>query len=263
MISAGILAVGFVLIAGSFSVGTKLTAVATERTIGLAAAEEAFAKIRLYGVDFALGSPPWPEVIGVVEHSQSIDFDLVKNTDFDAALINEYEYPSTHLVDRKKYRWSALCRYLGVNKLQVTVFVCRIPGLGVQYPEVAGDGTLTGLTTEYPAAIRVKRLTPAVGTELDNIINIDITDPAIPVGIEVEKYVTAGSTLVDDRTGTLMYVTGRDGTQITLLENVDETGLNPDSLGTHFWVIPPSVKTDLSVDGRYPCVEIYQRVITF
>ena len=49
--AAGILLVGFLLIAGTFPVGVKLTAVATERTIGVVAAEEAMAKIHLYGID--------------------------------------------------------------------------------------------------------------------------------------------------------------------------------------------------------------------
>ncbi|MBW8036730.1 MAG: prepilin-type N-terminal cleavage/methylation domain-containing protein, partial [Planctomycetes bacterium] len=289
MISAGILAVGFVLIAGAFSVGVKLTATATERTIGLAAAEEAFAKIRLYGVDAFDGD--WPG------GSKSVRYSLVANfginldlyiADFSAAAdpaaamkaaydraSEEYNYPSTHLVDRKKYRWSALCRDLGGNQLQVTVFVCRLTGLGIIYPNVDRNGRLVDdpdpLTTEYPTALRMKRdmAAPADPAELtDNIINIDVslTNPDLPADFSIAeyvKYVTAGSTLVDDRTGELMYVIGRDGPKITLLGNVDETSFNPDRLGSHFWVVPPSVKTNLSVDGRYPCVEVYQRVITF
>jgi hypothetical protein len=51
LMAAGILLVGFLLIAGTFPVGVKLTAVATERTIGVVASEEAMAKIHLYGID--------------------------------------------------------------------------------------------------------------------------------------------------------------------------------------------------------------------
>lgn len=274
MISAGILAVGFVLIAGAFSVGTKLTAIATERTIGLAAAEEAFAKIRLYGVDPSDGWLPsyqlysdWNQGIDSVKYSLVANAGINLDDDqtpadptdspelvpvwSDADAFDEYNYPSTHLVDKKKYRWSALCRDLSGDQFQVTVFVCRIPGLGVKYPEVDRYGVLSGGTTEIPAAIKIERDTGGSSGSNDNLIDIS--------AISMAKYVMEGSTLVDDQTGTLMYVVGREYGQITLLDNVDET-----QLGDYFWVIPPSVKpADLSVDGRYPCVEVYQRIITF
>jgi hypothetical protein len=51
LMAAGILVVGFLLIAGTFPVGIKLTALSTERTIGVVAAEEAMAKIHLFGKD--------------------------------------------------------------------------------------------------------------------------------------------------------------------------------------------------------------------
>ena len=282
MISAGILAIGFVLIAGAFPVGAKLTAIATERTIGLAASQEAFAKIRLYGVDD--NDIDWPGL------SASVNYGLVAsagtNLDYNVLApdppplvavamsvdaLDQYNYPSTNIVDKKKYRWSALCRDLSGGKVQVTVFVCRLTGFGAVYPEVDRNGALSGLTTGYPAALKIMRDDPDVppgSLELtDNIIKIDTSDPAIDPDVEIEKYVTVGSTLVDDRTGTLMYVTGWEDTDpgnpenpiiITLLNPVDET-----QLGDYFWVIPPSVKPDLTVAGRYPCVEIYQRVITF
>ena len=47
--AAGILAIGFAFIAGMFPVGVKLTAIATEQTIAPIVADEATAKIRLYG----------------------------------------------------------------------------------------------------------------------------------------------------------------------------------------------------------------------
>ena len=50
LLAAGILTVGFILIAGTLPVGVKLTAMGTQRTIGAVAADEAFAKIQLYGV---------------------------------------------------------------------------------------------------------------------------------------------------------------------------------------------------------------------
>jgi hypothetical protein len=49
--AAGILAIGFMLIAMVFPVGIKLTASATEKTIGVIAAKEAEAKLKLYADD--------------------------------------------------------------------------------------------------------------------------------------------------------------------------------------------------------------------
>ncbi|MCK5565174.1 MAG: hypothetical protein KAJ07_07995 [Planctomycetes bacterium] len=51
LMAAGILAIGFMLIAMIFPVGIKLTASATEKTIGVVAAKEAEAKLKLYAGD--------------------------------------------------------------------------------------------------------------------------------------------------------------------------------------------------------------------
>ncbi len=51
LMAAGILAIGFMLIAMIFPVGIKLTASATEKTIGVIAAKEAEAKLKLYADD--------------------------------------------------------------------------------------------------------------------------------------------------------------------------------------------------------------------
>ena len=50
LLAAGILMIGFMMIAGTLPVGVKLTAMGTERTIGAVAADEAFAKVRLFGL---------------------------------------------------------------------------------------------------------------------------------------------------------------------------------------------------------------------
>ena len=57
LIATGIMAIGLVLIATIFPVGVKLTGLSAERSIAAVAADEAFAKIQLYGLrDFA----DWP-----------------------------------------------------------------------------------------------------------------------------------------------------------------------------------------------------------
>ena len=55
LIAVGILAVGMIFIAGVFPAGIYLTTIATERTIAAVAADEAFAKIKIY----AIGNPTY------------------------------------------------------------------------------------------------------------------------------------------------------------------------------------------------------------
>ena len=51
LLATGILAMGFVLIAMIFPAGIKLTSLAAEKTLGPAIAEEAIAKMQIYGLD--------------------------------------------------------------------------------------------------------------------------------------------------------------------------------------------------------------------
>ena len=57
LIATGIMAIGLVMIATIFPVGVKLTGMSAERSVAVVVADEAFAKIQLYGLrDFA----DWP-----------------------------------------------------------------------------------------------------------------------------------------------------------------------------------------------------------
>lgn len=57
LIATGIMTIGLVMIATIFPVGVKLTGMSAERSVAAVAADEAFAKVRLYGLrDFAA----WP-----------------------------------------------------------------------------------------------------------------------------------------------------------------------------------------------------------
>ena len=139
LIATGILAVGFVIIAGAFSVGVKLTKTATERTIGATVAQEALAKIQLYGIDMSrwyseyvnyipFPEPPepivetttgithgrcfdysklalldWPTILGVDQKPalpyNDDDIDDDIDDDEDYEDDDEYYYPSTNLVE--------------------------------------------------------------------------------------------------------------------------------------------------------------------
>ena len=51
LLAVATLAIGMSFVGGTFLVGVHLSTVATERTIAAVAADEAFAKIQLYGLD--------------------------------------------------------------------------------------------------------------------------------------------------------------------------------------------------------------------
>ncbi|NLH17969.1 MAG: hypothetical protein GX455_15445 [Phycisphaerae bacterium] len=173
LMAAGILLVGFLLIAGTFPVGVKLTAVATERTIGVIASEEAMAKIHLYGIDPNLLpydrhvpfdgisiQQYWgltgPQKSPFISNEAFANLRRTYGATFAQTYADEYFqaeslYPSTvffdpsaaagariktNLDDPQRYFWSALCRRLDQtsNEIQITIFVSRMAGQNVRYP---------------------------------------------------------------------------------------------------------------------------------
>ncbi|MFH1719840.1 MAG: hypothetical protein ABIF19_21005, partial [Planctomycetota bacterium] len=124
LMAVGTLAIGMIFIGGTFLTGIHFSTIATERTIAAVAADEAFAKIRLYGVN-----PADPNL--------ATD-KLTTFESLNSIAPNEFAYPSTVVSTEKQYYWSALCRpvYSGpTNRLvQVTVLVSRKVGSGTIYP---------------------------------------------------------------------------------------------------------------------------------
>ncbi len=120
LLAAGILVLGFLLIAGTFPVGIKLTSLATERTISLVAAQEAAGKIKLYGVQpdglldldnavaAAAGQPPgsvnllWEYGLGVVDPNGITAF-WRQARDLGASDAKAWEAVQTHLDDLRRY----------------------------------------------------------------------------------------------------------------------------------------------------------------
>jgi hypothetical protein len=163
LMAAGILLVGFLLIAGTFPVGVKLTALATERTIGVVASEEAMAKIHLYGIDNPAQLPynrhiPY-DGVSVVQYQVAtnassfisstvltqLSLTYQSNPSFSAnplALERYFQaqslYPSTVFFDYsvpaspqiktdpedpQRYFWSAMCRRLDSTSTEIQVTI--------------------------------------------------------------------------------------------------------------------------------------------
>ena len=277
LIATGILTVGFVLIAGTFPVGIKLTAVATERTIGAVAADEAFAKIQLYGFDpnFVPFNTliPYSKAVLPIDVYQSLydNFQMIFPDDpdihIDALLAAESLYPSTDIgMDRKKYSWSVLCKRVSLDSLQVVVFVSRTIGTNASYPYLKWDVVSSSWrwqTAGYPRPVLVKIDVPQPPFKQLNIVEDD-SNP--DTNLAPAEYVSAGAILVEAVSGQIMRVLERDGVQVKLAAGMVLTA----KFDGWLWVIPPSVPaiTDEggspnppAVTGRYPCVGVYQRVL--
>ena len=224
LLAVGTFGIGMIFVAGVFPVAIHFTTVATERTIAAVVADEAFAKIRLYGV---------------------VDFNLPGCINFnDVSFVNqsEFAYPSTDPdIMQKQYYWSALCRRVDPNSqlVQVTVFVSRKIGAGGEYRSPVDP---INLKVPYPMPVKV-----AVSPVSGNVLGIE---PGR------ENWINDGYTIVDDLTGDIYRVVKRFAdTPGTIELDRSWQGVNPTDW---VWVVPPPIG-----GGRYPCIAIYQKVIRF
>ena len=250
MLAAAIMAIGLMLVAGAFPVGIKLTAVSTERTIGAIAANEAFAKIHLFGDPNKPNQPPYGIDFSQVPVGGLIDFGNVLKQGFDTT---EYEYPSADTGQTKYYHWSALLKSLGGTRTHAVVFVTRTAGAGARYPNPID---LTN-TIPIPKPIPV----PVVFPDTDDDNKIIVFDDGVVDfdDIELLEYISDGAILVmvDEITKDVMILNvlevDRINNTLKLIEAIDS-----DLVGSHFWVIPTAVGS-----SRNPCIGVYQETMTF
>ncbi|MGD1041825.1 MAG: prepilin-type N-terminal cleavage/methylation domain-containing protein [Sedimentisphaerales bacterium] len=250
LLAVGILAVGMLFIAGVFPVSIYFTTVATERTIAATVADEAFATIKLYGINLAdlstktnpLGIPTVPQVL--------VDCQL---TSYGSILPeNEYAYPAGGDLYHKPYYWSAVYRMVGSNEVQVTLFVCRKTGWEQQY-RIRDCSLPQNLGQWYrPVAFPLK-ITASPSGRPDEIA---ISDFNPGDGINEISFVNDGYTILDGFSGRIQRVLQR---QMPPNDNVlrldsDWQGGSPGLI----WVVPPPVN-----GGRYPCIGVYQKVMRF
>jgi prepilin-type N-terminal cleavage/methylation domain-containing protein len=238
LMAIGIFSVAMIFIAGAFPVAIHFTTIASEQTIAAVVADEAFAKIRLYGINPS-DSNMW--------FNHQVPFYNVKVIDID---LNEFAYPSDPAVD-KQYYWSAICRSVGNRDVQVTVFISRKIGAGAKY-HVRDYINWPGLVTvDYPQAVPVE-VRFAAGDE------IVITDPDGSDGIDELAFLNDGYTIVEDSTGRIYRVLQRyEDPANTVQLDKDWDAAYPTDPG-YVWVIAPP-----AAGGRYPCVGVFQKVIRF
>jgi hypothetical protein len=163
--AAGILAVGLLLIAGTFPAGIFLTAAAVEQTIAPIVADEAFAKIQLYGLD--------------------------PNGNLKSENPYDYLYPSIGGFSDQVYSWSPIWQHIDPTLVQVIVFVCRKTGSGLIYYQydLSTDTISTGGVWPTPVRFPV--------SAANNILTI--------ANVDHQKFITDGCTIVADVGGNNIY----------------------------------------------------------
>jgi len=225
LLAVGTLAIGMIFISGTFLTGIYFSTIATEQTIAAAVADEAFAKIRLYGINPADSS---------LATDRLVLFEVLNPIADD-----ELAYPSTKVVGEKQYFWSALCRPVNsdsTNRLvQVTVFISRKVGSTTTYP---------GGTTR-PVPVQVSISSSGTGNQSQLVITAS----------DEQAYINSGCTIADNRTGLLYRVVQRDADAPNVI-TLDKLwyGQTTDSV----WVIPPPIG-----GGKYPCIAVFQKLISF
>ena len=256
LLATGILAIGMAMIAMVFPVGVKLASLATERTIGTVAGEEALAKIKLYWVKTASDSS-WTNVGG--DPNGALEFHDVVNgsTLFDpAASTGERVYPSlVPPAQEQKYYWSALVWKTGtdssdnVTELKARVFVCRVLAMGAKYYDM--DASPNNNDNPWPVPVKVEVKNTATGNEIQVQANAQFA----PAGT-VYKFFTEGCMIVEDSTGRSYKVlemkdkdmtAGRETLVLQILQDVFPT-VNP---SVYVWVVPPAVGS-----SRSPCIDV-------
>jgi type II secretory pathway pseudopilin PulG len=238
LLAVGTLSIGLLFIAGTFMTGIYFSTIATERTTAAVAADEAFAKIRLYGID-----PTDPNLTAGKMWPLNALTPITED---------EQMYPSIDVPrSQKQYYWFALCRLVDPNSrlVQVTVVVNRIiSGATYWVPDVDSPPALTWSALPRPVGIRVVHNT---SSPYELVMN----DPAPGDGIDVTSFINDGYKIIDSRTGHIYRVLER------YADRPDTIRLdNPWRGGSSDWifVFPPPRN-----GGRSPCIAIYQKIVRF
>jgi len=205
LLAVGTLGIGMLFIAGTFMAGIHFSTIATEQTTAAVAADEAFAKIQLYGID-----------LNNLAADQLKPFESQRPID-----PNEFAYPSTDSdISTKQYYWSALCRRLegsiATRLVQVTIFVSRKVGSAASYRG--------GAARPIPMQVAISGITGS------NSLTITESDKI--------TWINDGYTIVDNKTGQIYRVLERSVEQPNMIK-LDRPW--QDEQAGSVWVVPPPI----------------------
>jgi len=245
LLAVSTLAVGMIFVGGTFLAGIYFATVSTERTIATVAAGEAYAKIRLYGLD---PNDPNLTTDGFVPYEEIVTMPS-----------SEKLYPSIDANSTREYSWTALCKRMDAESrlVEITVFVTRRIGTNGRYwVRGAGTGALDLEQVELPRAVRIN-VAQGAGDEDDELT---IQDAVTSDAIDEETFVNDGATIIDDRTGQIYRVLERyaEAPERIRLDRAWEGAPSTASEESGVWVVPRPVS-----GGRSPQVAVYQEVLRF
>jgi len=222
LLAVATLGIGMLFIAGTFLTGIHFSTISAEQTTAAVAADEAFAKIQLYGINLTN-----------LAADQLKPYEALRSID-----PNEFAYPSIdNDILPKQYYWSALCRRLDssidTRLVQVTIFVSRKVGSAASYR--GGKG--------WPIPMQVE--VGISGTVGSNSLTITEADK--------RTWINDGYTIVDNKTGQIYRVLERGADQPNLV--ILDRPWQGSPTGS-VWVVPPPIG-----GGRNPTIAIYQKVM--
>ena len=253
LMAVGTLAIGMTFIGGTFLTGIYFSTLSTERTIAAVAAAEAFAKMRIFGLD--------------VNDPDLTSGGFVLYEDLAVLPTGETFYPSICGDVDRQYSWSAICRRVsepndaddvsrGGELIQCVVFVSREISVDSAYRKRKTGANWPQLeTTTLPCPVRIN-----VAQTRGMSDQILVQDAVASDAIDERTFVSQNSILVDDATGQIYRVLERNKAQperITL-DRKWEGGDLTSTDGGWVWVVPPPV-----AGGRIPVVAVYQKIIRF
>lgn len=266
LIAVGVLGMGLILIAMVFPVGIKLTATAVERSLGTLAANEAIAKVQLWG----LPEDPttWPVTdAATFPHTECVDFLMLVNLKYAAAAgwpkndaWDEFLYPSAATTEPQRYHWSALCRVTSATQVQVTAFATRKVDEAARYYTPAG-----GQDGNWPQPVKVAvRYDPANEKHLEILPDNGNEKWDTPFDQRVVfRFFGGNATIINDQTGAVHplmdYIdvkapAGERDTLVLINKWTNEMVAAPRI--ESIWVIPPAVGST-----RNPVVRVVQTTI--
>jgi Tfp pilus assembly protein PilV len=247
LLAVGTLAIGLTFISGTFLTGVYFSTVSTERTIAAVAADEALAKMRIYGLDPNHANL---KTNGFVPYEQLVTIPA-----------EEYLYPSTREESSRQYSWAALCRRMsaGSRLVQCTVFVSRQTA-GATYWARQTGANAPQLGTPNPDLPRPVRINLVQDAAAANTSEVSIQDAVPTDTVDERTFINDGSVLVDDGTGQVYRVLERYAStpDKIRLDRPWAGGAIVAPTGGWVWVIPPAVS-----GGRDPTVGVYQEVLRF
>jgi prepilin-type N-terminal cleavage/methylation domain-containing protein len=209
LMAVGILSIGLMLVATMFPAALYLTTVASERTMAAIVADEAFAKIQLFGL---AGTPS----------------DINDYNDFTSMNSIEFSYPPVDpTTSSRQYYWSALCKPIDSNEYLVTVFVSRKTSPSHTYWQWRNNSSY-GRPRLAKVAVSVQTDPKELGVLNGNA-----------------RYVNPPTTILDDATCKIYRVIDRKDPNVVLdraWENILPAGIK------YIWLVPPPQSGGLNAD---------------